>query len=74
MDDRDKKILKPGMPPLPPGMLKPNLPSASGGGKPSLPPIPQPPFGVLPSAQPQKDASAAQFHKDASAAQLQKDA
>ncbi len=42
----EKKPIKPGMPPLPPGILKPNLPLP--GGKPSLPPAP-PAFGGLPS-------------------------
>ncbi len=41
MDDRDKKISKPGMPPLPPGMFKPGLPPAPQGGKPSMPAMPQ---------------------------------
>ena len=43
MDDRDKKISKPGMPPLPPGMFKPGLPPAPQGGKPSMPAMPQMP-------------------------------
>ncbi|MCM2266442.1 MAG: hypothetical protein NDI60_01560 [Elusimicrobiales bacterium] len=42
----EKKINKPGMPPLPPGMFKPNLPPM--GGKPSLPPA-APSFGAMPS-------------------------
>ena len=52
MEDRDKKISKPGMPPLPPGMFKPALPSAPQGGKLSMPAMPQLPFGAagLPQA------------------------
>jgi len=76
MDDRDNKISKPGMPPLPPGMMKPNLPLPQGGAKPSMPPLPQPSFGAMPSPglpqfqpqQPQKDA-AAQAQKEASEAE-----
>ncbi|MDO8802829.1 MAG: hypothetical protein Q7R35_00215 [Elusimicrobiota bacterium] len=76
MDDRDKKLPKPGMPPLPPGMLKPNFPSAPGGpGRPSLPPMP---FGALPAAgsvhgpaQPQKDDSA-QLRKEAAEAEARR--
>lgn len=76
MDDRDNKIPKPGMPPLPPGMLKPVPPLPQGGAKPSLPPLPQSPFGALPSLglpqfppqQPQKDASE-QLRKEAAEAE-----
>ena len=75
MDDRDKKLPKPGMPPLPPGMLKPSLPSGPGGMRPSLPPQAQMPFGALPPAgslqgpsQPQKDDSA-QLRKEAAEAE-----
>ena len=74
MDDRDNKFSKPGMPPLPPGMFKPNLPLPPGGAKPSMPPLPQPSLGAMPSPglpqfqQPQKDA-AAQAQKEASEAE-----
>lgn len=75
MDDRDNKISKPGMPPLPPGMMKPNLPLPQGGAKPSLPPMP--PFGAMPSPglpqfqQPQRDSSS-QLQKEASEAEARR--
>ncbi len=77
MDDRDNKISKPGMPPLPPGMFKPNLPLPPGGAKPSMPPLPQPSFGAMPSPglprfpQAQKDNSA-QLQKEASDAEARR--
>ncbi|MDD5209675.1 MAG: hypothetical protein PHV36_09825 [Elusimicrobiales bacterium] len=77
MDDRDNKISKPGMPPLPPGMFKPNLPLPPGGAKPAMPPLPQPSFGAMPSpglpqfSQPQKDNSA-QLLKEASDAEARR--
>jgi hypothetical protein len=77
MDDRDNKISKPGMPPLPPGMppgmLKPNLPAPPGGMKPAMPVMPQPPFGGMPSGgfQQQRDSSA-QMQKDAAAAEARR--
>ncbi|HAT71307.1 MAG TPA: hypothetical protein DCS63_00645 [Elusimicrobia bacterium] len=67
MDDRDKKISKPGMPPLPPGMIKPNSFPPPPGGRPSLP-LPQAPFApqfAQPAAAPQpaKDSSAEEAKK-----------
>lgn len=56
----EKKPIKPGMPPLPPGILKPNLPPM--GGKPSLPPAP-PAFGGLPSAGMPQAPFAPQFQQ-----------
>lgn len=79
MDDRDNKFPKPGMPPLPPGMFKPNLPTPPGGAKPALPAMPQLPSGAMPSPgmpqfqqpQQQKDNSA-QLLKEASAAEARR--
>lgn len=77
MDDRDNKVPKPGMPPLPPGMMKPVPPLPPGGAKPSSPPLPQSPFGAPPSAgfpqpaQPQKDASE-QLRKEAAEAEARR--
>ena len=50
MDDRDQKISKPGMPPLPPGFIRPNQLQPSQAGRPPLPPgAPQfPSFGQAP--------------------------
>ncbi len=51
MDDRDKKISKPGMPPLPPGFPRLGAPQLPQGGKPSLPGAPQlPSFSQVPAA------------------------
>lgn len=81
MDDKDKKISKPGIPPLPPGMMKPNLPPMLGG-KPSLSPV-QPSFGAFPSpgmpqmpfanqfSQPQQPQSS-QAARDAAAEESQR--
>jgi hypothetical protein len=77
MDDRDKKISKPGMPPLPPGILKPNLPQPPLGGKPSLPQMPAmpgAPFGGAPGGFPQfsQPAAAPQPARDSSADEAKK--
>lgn len=76
MDDKDKNKFKPGMPPLPPGMAKPNLPLPPGG-KPSLPSMPQlpgmqaPSFPALPGAfqQPAPPSGPTQAQKDAADAE-----
>jgi len=64
----EKKIQKPGMPPLPPGMMKPGLPPMLGG-KPSLPPMGQPSFGAMPSPGMPQPSFAPQFSQPQQPAQ-----